>query len=895
MKIDLNNKAQVRLILIVGIVILLSAFIFAASVINESNSTNSTDKKLMEINDSVINNSTIELAPQITEEENQTSDIIQDEPPNEPIAEISQKTITSSLNPDATYTKNSETICDGDTCTTQVYGFNAFTEYDGEWYTFSDLASLTWQNNEFVLTYKDLSLEIEPFVIYNGEYRAISDLENTFAGTSFEGVVSASRFSNKFTLNINTDSSFANSVDNLGFRIKNVKGANSISKDDLSTILDDIEINFNDLEDSGYTVDLTNSTYLLISSVSDNYENGKISLDPVITLDSDDAISWSRGQDSDSYGFHIMYGLSEVPAGANVVDSVACYMEPCSACLSGPDGDLNMTRYNEYGTVFGNWNSYTDNQANQSSQNWFNISGGSTLEDNGWWCSNATTQVRASLEEGINNVSLRYTDPDAFLGNITSAESKDTILRFGWKDGFLNKYRSFASPQHSNTTVRPFMNITYTSETNSPQISILSPANETLYSQGTNQTFSCYVSDDTEVDNVYFYSDFRNGTWMLEGTNSSGINDTDYNFTFNFTGWLDGETVIPSISTYGIAYNGTDWWRVSGSSNVTHYGPDRSVVGTFYSPSTWLRGIDAWDDKLIMLDIVSQDMYYYWSNGTEISNCNVGSAITGTIVSGISHYNDSLIYLVTDAGSYSNLNSTNLNCDNLDIDFKLPETISPQEADTDADTLYILDSYYSADLIQEYSLSDGSYSGNISAGDILDCSGTCSEYGLSTIPSESTAKTIFTMTNSPAELTQIVLRDSGSMQWYCSADDIYSNENQTETYTFYFSNETQNYANETEGRDAIEEGIYNATPSATIYTDLEVDVRHFDGTQENGVFDKVSFNGTQRWGFNYVTDGESFTNIANSSYYVFNVWEDESLTISEIFDAVKNFIENTLS
>ena len=101
-------------------------------------------------------------------------------------------------------------------------------------------------------------------------------------------------------------------------------------------------------------------------------------------------------------------------------------------------------------------------------------------------------------------------------------------------------------------------------------------------------------------------------------------------------------------------------------------------------------------------------------------------------------------------------------------------------------------------------------------------------------------------------------------------------------------------ANETEGRNAIEEGIYNKTSSATIYTDLEVDIRYLNGTQDNGVFDKVSFNGTQRWAFNYITSGESFTNMASSSYKIFNVWENTSLTYSQIVNKVNSFINGTL-
>lgn len=101
-------------------------------------------------------------------------------------------------------------------------------------------------------------------------------------------------------------------------------------------------------------------------------------------------------------------------------------------------------------------------------------------------------------------------------------------------------------------------------------------------------------------------------------------------------------------------------------------------------------------------------------------------------------------------------------------------------------------------------------------------------------------------------------------------------------------------ANETEGRNAIEEGINNTIPSSTIYTDLEVDVRYLNGTQVRGTFDKVAFLNNQRWAFNYVTSGENFTNMANSSYHISNVWEENSLTISQIFDAVVDFINNTL-
>jgi hypothetical protein len=101
--------------------------------------------------------------------------------------------------------------------------------------------------------------------------------------------------------------------------------------------------------------------------------------------------------------------------------------------------------------------------------------------------------------------------------------------------------------------------------------------------------------------------------------------------------------------------------------------------------------------------------------------------------------------------------------------------------------------------------------------------------------------------------------------------------------------------NETLAREAIVEGINNTTPNATIYTDLEVNIRYMNGTQNNGVFDKVAFLSSQRWGFNYITESENYTNMSSSSYNIFNVWENTSLTYDQIVSQVENYINETLS
>ncbi len=102
-------------------------------------------------------------------------------------------------------------------------------------------------------------------------------------------------------------------------------------------------------------------------------------------------------------------------------------------------------------------------------------------------------------------------------------------------------------------------------------------------------------------------------------------------------------------------------------------------------------------------------------------------------------------------------------------------------------------------------------------------------------------------------------------------------------------------ATESEGKAVIETGITNALgEGADVYTDQQIYIRYLNGTQSLGTFDKVASYGSQRWAFNYVTDGESFTNI-NSLGTTVNIWENQSLTTTQITNQVESFINSTKS
>lgn len=101
-------------------------------------------------------------------------------------------------------------------------------------------------------------------------------------------------------------------------------------------------------------------------------------------------------------------------------------------------------------------------------------------------------------------------------------------------------------------------------------------------------------------------------------------------------------------------------------------------------------------------------------------------------------------------------------------------------------------------------------------------------------------------------------------------------------------------ATEAEGDAAIEQGINNALASPTIYSEPYVATRKTNNTQQLGKFDRVASSGGKRWAFNYVSSGESFTQMTNLSTTVF-VFEITNLAAEEIRQQVEQYINATKS
>ncbi len=101
-----------------------------------------------------------------------------------------------------------------------------------------------------------------------------------------------------------------------------------------------------------------------------------------------------------------------------------------------------------------------------------------------------------------------------------------------------------------------------------------------------------------------------------------------------------------------------------------------------------------------------------------------------------------------------------------------------------------------------------------------------------------------------------------------------------------------NPANESDGRTAIETGI-NSTINTPITTDQQIYVVNWSSsTQTLNKFDKYTQKNNQSWAFNYVTAGESFTNIPSWLNRLI-IWENNTLTTDQITSQVQGIIANT--
>ncbi|MFH1106944.1 MAG: hypothetical protein V1787_03535 [Candidatus Micrarchaeota archaeon] len=128
--------------------------------------------------------------------------------------------------------------------------------------------------------------------------------------------------------------------------------------------------------------------------------------------------------------------------------------------------------------------------------------------------------------------------------------------------------------------------------------------------------------------------------------------------------------------------------------------------------------------------------------------------------------------------------------------------------------------------------------------------------------------------------------EDGYFEWNCKYFDVYG--------LSAFAQENWTFGIENQSRNAIADGVKNVTPNASISTSQQIYIVNENEQHYLGRFDKTSTLDNQTWAFNYVTTPlESFVGMP-SLKNVAIVWENQTLSLQQIFDQVVAFISSTM-
>lgn len=346
-----------------------------------------------------------------------------------------------------------------------------------------------------------------------------------------------------------------------------------------------------------------------------------------------------------------------------------------------------------------------------------------------------TTEVGTSCLFSIlydDNTALEPTGQYIFSTNNTGTWTNESAVNFTatpeWANvtktlndtvGISIGYRWFADDNAGNINNTPIYTLT-TTDTTAPVVTLNLPV-DNYNSSSQDITFNGTVSDNVDIANVSLYGNWT-GIWLLNETNSSGINNVDYIFTKTISsglGYIWNYYACDSL-------NNCNFSAANRTFNIDTVAPIinvQSPINTTYATSTIYFNATA--DEAIDTWIVN----YNSTNVTHTINTTL------TVEDGFHHLlfygNDSFgnwgvndsIYFSVDA-TYPLLNIT-YPANNSYIDTTWIN-ITGTASDTNPDTVWINDTNFGTNLgtytnwnFTNTSIAEGSYSVQVSANDTV--------------------------------------------------------------------------------------------------------------------------------------------------------------------------------
>lgn len=382
------------------------------------------------------------------------------------------------------YTPNSESNCilqNGQyICNALFYPSPVFINEDGQYKKLTEISNITWQNGGFNFSYGVYWVLLEPFVIYNNQYKTIRDIRTAFPNIQLIDYVERLPFNHKFAFNLtNVPSNIIGNVNYIGFRVKDSQGLTlsdlELDRDNQRVIIKDkVEFSYRDLIENHYTLNFVNHSYLLIGNISENYKDGIISIDPTVQLkqtsDFEDAMI-SKAANTTNYGTGDLEILNEFAWASNAPMRRDLFKFnltnnlPSGSIISQCDLNLyayassTLTKNITASRVLRNWV--------ESQVTWLNYSTGNAWGSPG---ANSSTDVNDTWQ----NWTLVPNVVGWYIWNLTGADN----LCQKWFDGEIPNYGVFLemvnmdgdyytcqfrqSEYTTDLTLRPYVNLTYT-------------------------------------------------------------------------------------------------------------------------------------------------------------------------------------------------------------------------------------------------------------------------------------------------------------------------------------------------------------------------------------------------------------------------------------------------
>ena len=179
---------------------------------------------------------------------------------------------------------NWEETCDGNKCSRTVYGYDKYVlNASGQLELFTDVYTTRFENGAVNVSWWEGSFAIKPSVIYNGNEYSIAQIKSAYPSVDMQSFIfKTGNYKYGFNFSGIPESIMAN-VQSIKFQLTDAYGItwSDVSKREGKLYIKDrLVLDFRDLQESGYILNLVNKTTLLVSNVSNKTS---FSLDPSIS------------------------------------------------------------------------------------------------------------------------------------------------------------------------------------------------------------------------------------------------------------------------------------------------------------------------------------------------------------------------------------------------------------------------------------------------------------------------------------------------------------------------------------------------------------------------------------------------------------------------------------